>query len=504
MLDMIKTVIIDDEIHAIRHLTRLIINSSKQFKVIGAYTNPIQALDEMAQNKPELIFIDIMMPGLNGLELAEQYVKKYPDTVIIILTSHKDFEFAKKSVEIGVHDYWLKNEIRPDTISGKLLQAAQAVQKMKMIRQGLEMGQISQLLNHQLSLSQLFPSSLPEKRYFFLAFQNQKENDRFSDSFFQELVIPQQISLSSFTSHRHLMWCVGQYASENLIGLERLEKLFFQQLQQHSEPLFPCLILSTCFSESEFSEQKFLAFADACENFHPDPGEKAHLLSLSQLELYRRDSKLYSQLEQQYLSDLIQKLDHCDINSAATVLYSMWNDPYLKSGNKEGISYCLNRINEICIAMAPDPTYPFPFLHFMENLSSYSKHSLQNESIQALPHIFAAWKAKINPSSQKISAITRYIQKNYAQDLKLSTLTEEFGLNGDYLRKRFKSETGMSITDYITKVRMTAAQELLETGKYRIYEIADMVGYHSSAYFSQSFYKQYGYYPTEKKRDEEL
>ncbi|MNI81940.1 HTH-type transcriptional activator Btr [compost metagenome] len=95
-----------------------------------------------------------------------------------------------------------------------------------------------------------------------------------------------------------------------------------------------------------------------------------------------------------------------------------------------------------------------------------------------------------------------YIQKNYNKNISLGIVAKEVYLNESYLSRSFKKYKGMSFTEYITKLRMKKAIELMKTGK-SINEIANEVGYTDYRNFSLNFKKYTGYIPREylKKSD---
>ncbi len=69
--------------------------------------------------KPHIIFMDIRMPGMNGIEASEFIKKKHKDTIIIILSAYDDFELAQQAIRVGVDDYILK-PARPTDIESTL------------------------------------------------------------------------------------------------------------------------------------------------------------------------------------------------------------------------------------------------------------------------------------------------------------------------------------------------------------------------------------------------
>ncbi|MDF2959508.1 MAG: helix-turn-helix protein [Paenibacillus sp.] len=99
------------------------------------------------------------------------------------------------------------------------------------------------------------------------------------------------------------------------------------------------------------------------------------------------------------------------------------------------------------------------------------------------------------PYSRKIRQTLEFIHTRYSDDLTTESLSEKLGISGDHLRHLFKEETGQTILDYLTNVRIEKAREFLAGGQYKIYEVASRVGYQSSQYFSQVFRKKTGIKP---------
>lgn len=89
-----------------------------------------------------------------------------------------------------------------------------------------------------------------------------------------------------------------------------------------------------------------------------------------------------------------------------------------------------------------------------------------------------------------------YIRQNYADpDLKISDIADSAGISSSRLSVLFKKETGKTVNETITSVRMEEAKNLLRWKKLKVYEVAERVGYKTSQYFSKSFYQYTGQYP---------
>lgn len=102
---MLKAIIIDDERPAIRELEYLL-TSYQNIMILGKYTNPEMALKEIESKKPNVIFLDINMPQINGMDLASEITNMDPKADIIFVTAYDSY--AVEAFDINATDYLLK------------------------------------------------------------------------------------------------------------------------------------------------------------------------------------------------------------------------------------------------------------------------------------------------------------------------------------------------------------------------------------------------------------
>ena len=108
---------------------------------------------------------------------------------------------------------------------------------------------------------------------------------------------------------------------------------------------------------------------------------------------------------------------------------------------------------------------------------------------------------RVSGYSKIISDALNYINAGLNhQDLSLAVIAEELSVSRSYLSSRFSEETGMTITDYITKRRIENAQELLEYTTFPVQDIASLSGYDDAAYFTRSFKKMTGISPRDYRK----
>ena len=102
----------------------------------------------------------------------------------------------------------------------------------------------------------------------------------------------------------------------------------------------------------------------------------------------------------------------------------------------------------------------------------------------------------------RFELIRGYIDRNFSRDISLEELAAHFQLTESYLSHQFKERAGISFKAYLKQVRMEKAKELLLSGKFKISEISEKVGYSSLQYFYLVFKQYYGVTPAELMKDE--
>lgn len=105
---MLNVYIADDEVWIILGLKKLLEKIDVDSFVVGTANNGLMAKEEIAMFKPDVIFTDIRMPGLSGLELLQAIPEVSPDSKVVIITGFAEFSYAKEAVQHHAFDYLLK------------------------------------------------------------------------------------------------------------------------------------------------------------------------------------------------------------------------------------------------------------------------------------------------------------------------------------------------------------------------------------------------------------
>lgn len=104
----IKVLIVDDE-RLVRNLLKICIDwNSIGMEIIGEATSGEEAIELVDKYQPELVFTDICMNNMDGIEFTEYVLKKYPNIKVVVISGYDDFKYAQRSIRAGIKDYILK------------------------------------------------------------------------------------------------------------------------------------------------------------------------------------------------------------------------------------------------------------------------------------------------------------------------------------------------------------------------------------------------------------
>ncbi|MBP9997438.1 MAG: response regulator [Lachnospiraceae bacterium] len=113
---MYRVMLIDDE-PSIRNLLKATINWEEVgMEVVGEAGSGIEAINIIDDINPDIAFVDIFMPFMNGIEFAEFASRRYPKLTMIIMTAFDEFEYARKCIGLPVFDYLLKPVVRNEVM----------------------------------------------------------------------------------------------------------------------------------------------------------------------------------------------------------------------------------------------------------------------------------------------------------------------------------------------------------------------------------------------------
>jgi two-component system, NarL family, response regulator NreC len=103
-----STLILADDHQVLREALRLLLDSQSDLRVIAETGNGLEAVELTERHKPDVLIVDLMMPGLSGLEVARRTMRLSPATKVIVLSMHDAESYVAESLQAGAAGYVLK------------------------------------------------------------------------------------------------------------------------------------------------------------------------------------------------------------------------------------------------------------------------------------------------------------------------------------------------------------------------------------------------------------
>lgn len=116
------TILLVDDHSVVRAGVRQLLEPVEGAKIVGEAANADEALDGIRKHRPNVVVMDISLPGIGGIELTRRIRREFPDTRVIILTFHEDDEYLFQALQAGAAAYVVKG-----AAPGELVHALQAV-----------------------------------------------------------------------------------------------------------------------------------------------------------------------------------------------------------------------------------------------------------------------------------------------------------------------------------------------------------------------------------------
>lgn len=513
---MITFLVAEDESLLRRSIIQMIENTHHEFKAVGEAGDGEIALDLVRELKPDVVFTDIKMPIMDGLTLISEIKNSNIQTVPIILSGYNEFEYAKKAIKLGVMDYLLKplTQESLESLLEDLVVRIKSTKKEKItsiFKKVLIENDKSFLDNKSIMLSELHEY----KEYSFILLCSGSYRPFPSNGLTTSIEFWIKVNLESiadkFILKNFSFWIFdGEFKNEKVIMVAAkgdLNKNIQTMCRNiHNEVISLGMPVTTVcggvtgnitelenlFQHSKVDLNKKIIFgkpqiifncieAKPCERSNPDCSNIKKVLSkyirAGQNSLYKNElKKLIDIFEdgsypQLLLERQLKQLFIDFIDDAGTIPQDMILQIELE-------------INEL-----------------ISNTTNYK--SLYEGLCIISDELFEACRnsSETEYSHQLlVKKVEQYIKQNYITNITLQSLSEKFNLVPSYLSYLYKKYNGISPSDYITKLRIENAMELLTSHSTMfLKDIAKTVGYEDPFYFSRVFKSVTGKSPTEYK-----
>ena len=111
----VQVLIVDDQ-EPFRDAARLVVELSEGFEVAGEAVSGEQSLEPVAALQPDLVLMDINLPGIDGIEATRQISEHHPDVTVLVLSTYEAVEYGPRALAAGAVAFIGKSDLGPDTL----------------------------------------------------------------------------------------------------------------------------------------------------------------------------------------------------------------------------------------------------------------------------------------------------------------------------------------------------------------------------------------------------
>jgi len=524
---MYKLLIVDDEAIEREAIHFFIKQAGLDFLTIEEAINGIQAVTKASEFMPDIIIMDIKMPGKDGLAAATEIREFNPDCKIIFLTAFHEFDYAQKAIKVKAEDFIIKPAYSEDLIEVLKKVIGDIDKRMTLINRQIDLESRIDIVTKWLESDLLLAIAMgyiEESRInecfarmnisFSLAvcavIRTISEKDLLSSAFVINLEYAQQQMIATIQAElgsRDVKYLLKNAHSSIYMMIMTNDCMDESRREKWQAKISNCIKkalsgrigrevqigIGNTFSKPEQASNSFFQAKIACKS-------KANLDGLTSFKRMTTNRKCaqYPFSDEKKLCESIVKCDEIAVNQYVEQILN-WITQFSVSPSqiKERV-YELLTIIDRAVIKEFDIETPLPQSSFDELKSLHST----NEIIMFVKDMLDEIVAKLNsvknsPVALLIDKVCYYIDQNYQNNITLDEMCDMAGFSKYYFSRIFKQYKNMNLVDYITAQRMGKAKELLKEPKISIKEISSLIGYNDANYLTCVFKKWEGMSPTE-------
>jgi two-component system response regulator YesN len=515
---------VDDE-HLVRNLLRNCIHWDEiGYEVVGEATNALEALEMFEALNPDVIFTDINMPYMDGLEFGRIVYEKYANIKIIILTGYEEFEYAKRGIKIGISDFLLKpindDEIRKvaQEIRDKILVERNEKVEMHRIRKQLEdnMPFLREKTLNEFLLSSLDTEEIQNRaRYFQI---------QLSADYVQVAAIEASLAVSGEETGEeerlllriqcrelvekyfrddekvHVFFDNNQFVivlnCDASINLDECITSIYSMLINKLK-CYICIGMGNAYDQLQRTKTSYREAVQALQ-YKIVIGNNI-IISYDDIRLAPQDAPSPNN---EPLEELAFYLKIGMYKKVRELLASVFSELGLNGQRMRldairalatsALSTILNVVAEIGVNLTeilPGNSQPFDRIFKMNTLPEMQQY-LEEVAEKTMVVIQGLQTKKVN---LVIRQVMDYIAEHLEDpELTLAGIAKIHFINMSYLSRIFKQETGHNFVEYLTAMRMEKAVKLLKETDMKSYQVAEAVGIVNPHYFGICFKKWTG------------
>lgn len=498
-----QVLLVDDETIYLQYLQSMIPWKKWQCEICGCAQNGEEAIHMAEEKNPDIIFMDINMSKLDGLDACQALRTKENRAKIIIMTAYNEFSFAHRAIKLNVFDYLLK-PFDEGELEETLKKCICEIDKERM----QEQEQRENLLNHLLETDTLDANRmqteglLDNQWYVAVLFQNGPKVSGKQKIY--DLLKQQFLGLgvdSYFLGNQKGYEIVIHMMQHKKISQQKIKGKYLEIQRNHPETEFLWVAVGDVVKGAKMLSETYRHARLVRENRVKMTGT---VHSYEEVQKLRAEVTFLSSNDTNLLIRAFEKKDYEQVDQ---IIEKMFN---LSSGQMFSFQYVITTYYSLV-------TEIYNYYHYSEEnnltnilntqtslISEISLCATKEQMLELVRnYVYEVFSDCLNVrlgNKKEIltGKIEDYLQKHYSdKSLSVNQIAENLYFENSYIRRVFKLQTGKTIVQRLEEIRMEKARELLAKGNYRNSEIAELTGYCDQYYFSKRFKLLCGCTPSE-------
>ncbi len=491
-----------------------------------------RAVIELAERfRPDIVLMDIRMPGINGIDAIKEISKRDPGITFIVISAYDKFGYAQEAINLGVMEYLNKpvdkdkflQTVRKamrqvDVERNKRTKELEILEKMETVTPILESGFIYNLLFQDFfkedieSFKKLLEVESDYGYMIALVFGENQDGSFMTNAAGTSVRIQNHIRDMRDIVKSYFSGVVGPVMANKIAVFMPYDKKEFdyndrieiidvarslvRRLNTQMDAIFRVGI-----GTIKTLDKQMISYNEALDSLTMTTGSVVHSSDVSIGCEYEDDYPV--DIETALFENLRQgKIDEAMSNANLFFDWMMENYKNFADDIKLKTLEFVLRAESLAYEKTGD-LYKFrsreDYLKFINNASDYD--TLRKWFVDKISE--ACQNVMYRKEKRSYGVVDRalsYIQNNYQKDISLEDVSREVDISPYYFSKIFKDSTGENFIEYLTNLRIEKAKDLLDNTDLSMKEICSEVGYANQNYFSRIFKKNVGVTPTEYKK----
>lgn len=530
---MYKVMLVDDDYPVLELLSETLVWENLGVTLHSTHENGASAFEKALQEMPDILITDIGMPKMNGIQLTKHLKEINPHLQVIILSCHSEFEFAKQALKLQVQDYLVKDMFDPEDLCKVIEKVKENLDKEK--HKKLEQAQLQHMLSNDKENSKekfirglINRAQFSEKEWQTNAKSLGLHFDKMRYTAVLALVHDYQIAKAKYHSEDILNFSINnimveilretksgaiQFCSRagefflffprpitiNIASLDKTQdclRKIQRALKKHLSIDLSFLIGDDASSPEDFKKELFLFLDAKHQRFYLQPGTivKREFIHTETEVLFSKYVEASADFRELFL-----KRDESLIIPTVTKWMTYLEEKKLPPELvKEWLLKLLLDLKVKLHALQSfRPGNPIECLHD-EILTCTFLCELRVLLINYFKSLlYLSNEVYRQTKRREILDAISYVSINLEKRISLEVVANHLFLNQSYFSRLFKKEMGETFVEYVTKVKIDRAKELLEQTAESVGEICERLGYDNQSYFIKLFKSHVGVTPIE-------